>query len=246
MFKNENEEIIEHERVIFPLLFHDLSKEDFKCIGTAFFINALGWFITAKHVLYNNKGDVLKTIYGIQTLSDGKQVARQLKQISIHPSADIAIGILDDAFDGSGHPVEYELAPTLELSLAMLSKQDEISSFNFPKSNRTYDQHLVHFKFAGLWTKGKIEGFMPDGSPLVKNACYQTSMHIDTGASGGPVFKGNQVVGVNSSGFELQKGKKPLSFITPVDFILDLNLQDDNGLLVSMDTLIRNNFIKLY
>lgn len=245
MFKNENGTIIEHERVIFPLIFNDLAKEDFNCIGTAFFVNALGWFITAKHVLYNNKGDIFKTVYGVQTLSNGKQVARAIKQLSIHPFADIALGTLsDDAYDGNAKPIIHELAPTLELSLAMLSIQDEISSFNFPKSKKTYEEHLVHFNFTGLWTIGKIEDYLPEGSPLVRNACYQTSMHIDTGASGGPVFKGDQVVGVNSSGYELATGESPLSFITPIDFILDLNLEDDNGLLVSMNTLVKKNFIK--
>ena len=245
MFKNENGIIIDHERVIFPLIFHNVSKEDFKCIGTAFFVNTLGWFITAKHVLYNNQGELLETTYGIQTLSNGKQVARPVKQLSIHPFADIALGTLsDDAYDGHARPAMHELAPTFELSLAMLSIDDEISSFNFPNSQKIYEQQLVHFKFNGLWTTGKIESYLPDGSPIVKNACYQTSMQINTGASGGPVFKGDQVVAVNSSGFELSVGESPLSFITPIDFVLDLNLEDDNGLLVSMDTLVKQNFIK--
>lgn len=245
MFKNENGTIIDHERVIFPLIFHNVPKEDFRCIGTAFFVNTLGWFITAKHVLYNNQDEVLKTTFGIQTLSDGRQVARPVKQLSIHPFADIALGILsDDAYDGHARPVMHELAPTFELSLSMLSVQDEICSFNFPNSKKTYEKHLVHFNFKGLWTTGKVESYLPDGSPIVKNACYQTSMQINNGASGGPVFKGDQVVAVNSSGFELSGDESPLSFVTPIDFILDLNLEDDNGLLVSMDTLVKQNFIK--
>lgn len=245
MFKNENGIIIGHERVIFPLINHDLSKNDFNCIGTAFFINSLGWFITAKHVLHDNNGKFFKTMYGVQSLSNGKQVSRQVKQISIHPEADIALGILgDDAFDGNAKPVEHELTPILELSLPMLSIDDEVSSYSFPNTKKHYEQHLIHFNFTGLWTKGKIEDFLPEGSPVVRNACYQTSMQIDPGASGGPVFKGNQVVGVNSSGYELFAGESPLSFITPIDFILDLNLEDDDRVLTSMETLIKHNYIK--
>lgn len=68
-------------------------------------------------------------------------------------------------------------------------------------------------------------------------------MQMDSGASGGPVLKNLYIVGVNSSSFTLPKGKEPISFITPIDYILDLHRKAD-GKLMSIRKLVEKGHIK--
>lgn len=228
MFHNVLGQQIENEQPIFPLISFEKKYSRFKCLGTAFFINPTGWFVTAKHVLYDNNQNIPNMILGVQTQSNNNQVIREVTHLSLHPSADIAIGRLGTARNGSAEIVQFELAPTFKLSFKKLEANDHIMTFGYPRTSKEVNDNLTTFSFMGIWTRGKVEDFCPNGSPVVRNRCYQTSMLIDTGASGGPVFKDNVVIGINSSGYELGIGEVPLSFISPIDLILDLELEIDN------------------
>ena len=56
-------------------------------------------------------------------------------------------------------------------------------------------------------------------------------MIIDSGCSGGPVFKDGWVVGINSTSFDVSLNDAPISFITPVEYLLDLQLPFKNKLM---------------
>lgn len=77
---------------------------------------------------------------------------------------------------------------------------------------------------------------------MVRNRCYQTTMTIEHGASGGPVLKNDLVVGINSSGMDLPEGEIPISFITPIDLILDLSVPNGDQL-ISIKELVTNGSI---
>lgn len=53
-------------------------------------------------------------------------------------------------------------------------------------------------------------------------------MIIDSGCSGGPVFKDGWVVGINSTSFDVSVDDAPVSFITPVEYLLDLQIPFGN------------------
>lgn len=242
MFRNSIGQEIGNEQPIFPLISFEKKSSKFKCLGTAFFIHPFGWFVTAKHVLYDNNQNVPEIILGVQTLSNKDHVSREVTHLSIHPSADIAIGRLGIARNGRAVKVQYELASPFVLSFKTLKLNDPIMTFGYPRTLNKVEENLITFNFKGTWTNGLIQDFCPEGSPVVRNRCYQTSMLIDTGASGGPVFKDNFVVGINSSGYDLLIGEDPLSFITPIDLLLDLELEVNNKLLPIRD-LIRMGHI---
>ena len=85
------------------------------------------------------------------------------------------------------------------------------------------------FTFSGKWATGEIIDFHEEGSPVVRNRCYQTTMLIEHGASGGPVLKNDLVIGINSSGMEVMENEIPISFVTPIDLILDLSVPNGKG-----------------
>ena len=112
-----------------------------------------------------------------------------------------------------------ELAVDLPLSLDKLIKGDEVANFDFPLTETEFlDSGETEFNFKGKWSHGYIEDYHDEGAALVRNRCYQTSMTIDSSASGGPFFSKNVVAGINSSGLDAMEGETPLSFVTPIDY----------------------------
>lgn len=56
---------------------------------------------------------------------------------------------------------------------------------------------------------------------------------MDSGCSGCPVFKNGCVVGKNFMSFEMLSDEHPLFFITPIEYLLDLQLSHDEGAIKS-------------
>lgn len=245
MLKNRIGEEVNHERAIVPLISFDRKTKVFRCVGTAFFVNSSGLFITAKHVLFDNKDNMFEMIFGLQALSSGILVSRKIIHLCIHDKADIAIGRLEDkAYDGNAIEVAFEPAPHFIVSFNSLEPNDEIMAFGYPRVGKETIDTKTTFKIEGIWSTGVIKEYCPAGASLIRHRCYQTSMHIESGASGGPVFKNNQVVGINSTGWHLEEGEEPLSYITPIDYIFDLQFELDDGQLITVKELVENNFIQ--
>jgi hypothetical protein len=104
---------------------------------------------------------------------------------------------------------------------------DNIATFAFPKTTTQHDEsdNSYEFTFTGDWQAGQIQDLHKDGFSRLKNKCYQTSINIKDGASGGPVIKGNKVIGINSSAFDLTQDDDPISFITPIELLKEMNFK---------------------
>jgi hypothetical protein len=244
MIKNKFEQEIKESQAIFPLICFIREKEAFECLGTGFFVNPAGWFITAKHVLCDRNDNGPRHILAVQTLKNGGQVVREVTHMSFHPSADIMVGKLEDkARDIYAQPTPYEFAPHFNLSFKKLDEGEDIIGYGYPKTVRSISGRAYTFDFTGNWSRGSITEFLEDGSALLQNKCYATTMRIDSGASGGPVFHNNCVVGVNSSSWELPEEDTPLSYVTPVDLISDLLFPLNHERNISVQDLIKINAI---
>jgi hypothetical protein len=77
---------------------------------------------------------------------------------------------------------------------------------------------------------GKLVRYYPYGrdASTMPWPCYETSMRITAGASGGPVFHGDRgtVFAINTSSME---GNDNISFVTPIDVILDAEFDSVRG-----------------
>jgi S1-C subfamily serine protease len=228
---------------VFPIVTYNPETEKWKCLGTGFFISPVGAFITAKHLFMDSDNKMESTLLGIQNVNDKEYHVRSVKKLIAHKNSDIIIGILGKRRIKS-KDVEPELSKYSVLDLEPLENGDEIYTYSYPN---TLSEDLVdnakEFTFTGTFSKGKVIDYHENGSPVVRNRCYQTNMKIDSGASGGPVFKKGYIVGVNSSSFSLSDDDEPISFITPIDYILDL-IVEENGKKISVRELIKNGFIK--
>ena len=242
MFTNSKKQEVDQEEPIFPLISFNPITKTFKCVGTGFFIQPLGGFVTAKHVFFDSNGRNLPTLYAVQTTSSRQRHLRVLRHMILHPDADIAVGFLGSR-RLEGKNIEPEVATPFTLNFENLNPGDKIRTYAFPLTEtQDLDNDKVEFTFSGKWATGEIVDFHEEGSPLVRNKCYQTTMKIEHGASGGPVLKNNLVVGINSSGMDLLEDNVPLSYITPINYILDLSVPSGDKL-ISIKDLIDNGSI---
>lgn len=238
MFINTLNEQTFPEEPIFPLVTYNPKTKIWKCVGTGFFINPFGIFVTAKHVVLNNDGINYKTLYGVQTTSKKEIHLRPVQSLGLHEEADISVGFLGNRRLHGGENVKAEIATSFSLNLGKLEIGNVVRTFAFPQTKRDDSEYgKVEFTFEGKWSVGEIVEYLPEGSLIVRNKCYKTTMDIDDGASGGPVLKNNLVVGVNSCGIELNEGESPKAIITPIDYILDLEVRLE-GRLISTKELI--------
>lgn len=219
-----NNHSINNQEAIFPLISIDPETKIWKCVGTGFFIESSGYFVTAKHIFYNNDGSSLQTLYGVQTTSNNEYHLRSIITFSCHPNADIAIGLLG----GRRIPGKDDQPPEPGLMCALdftsVNQGDNILSFAFPLSQNEH-QGGTEFKltFKSAFAYGNILEYLSEGSPIIRNRCFVTDMNIEHGASGGPVIRGDYVIGINSSRMNFSD-QPPISYITQIDFILDLSV----------------------
>lgn len=231
---NANGLIFKDEQGIFPVIHFEKNTGKFRCLGTSFLINGLGIFVTAKHVIQqvaDRVGESDDLLMLVQHLSNKESVSRMVTNLCLHPKADIAVGMVGIARHlRTAQPMEYEVAPSCRVSFEKMEPGCPIMGFGYPKTQRTIMDNLTTFHLKGKWSEGLVEELHPNGLSLLQNSCYQTTMHIESGSSGGPVFNDGYVVGINSSSFELTGEEKPISFITPISYVLDLQLSIKNDL----------------
>lgn len=230
---------------IFPIITIDPETKVWKCLGTGFFINPVGAFATAKHLFFEEGKQMEKTLYGVQYLGNNKCHLRPVTQLIPNKNADIMIGTLGKRRLPNGKNVDANPSVFFALDFEKLNNGEKIFTFAYPNTEKqNLEKGETQFLFKGINSFGEVVDFCEKGSFKVKNKCYQTNMDIKGGASGGPVFKDGYVIGINSSSFELIEGEEPISYITPIDYILDLNVKQD-GKLISVKELIEKGFIKI-
>ncbi len=191
-------------------------------IGTGFFIGQNGLFVTAAHVVRDVLDDRKQATapFGLLHIySDQSYVIRPITRATYHETADVAVGF--------AAPVVSEAKGALQNTILTLSRSrprvgDTIHTYAFPRTRvepgTRQTVHLTPGSYAGTI----VEEF-PDGrdSVLLPGPCYQTTMVIHGGASGGPVFNQNGcVIGINSTGY----ADEELSFVSCITSILNLRL----------------------
>ncbi len=217
--------------VIFPLV-----KENFDgsiaLLGTAFFIQHQGVFVTAKHVLMDiveldSRGQFRfkAHVFGIQFLEKNQYIQRPVVTFTVDNAADFAVGRLQPMHKPTTkEPLTNKV---VSLTLSELEKDDPVTTYAYPNTviqnlKSTGSQNAAHFW--PMYYQGKVVECFPQGRDrsMLPNPCYQTTMVIHGGASGGPVFnKHGKVCALNSSGYP---DMLDVSFISRINEILPLQV----------------------
>jgi hypothetical protein len=185
----------------FPLLTHD-SEGRWSLIGTGFYVNDSGFFVTARHVV----DDVLKDgrqIYPIVILHlhsksglFGAQEChfRPIGQCWLSESADVAFGAAATATN----KVTGEILKnwTWTLSFGIPSNNSLAHTYAFP--NHVVVENGRRIKFAPHAYSGRVHstGNFRD-RVMVPYPYIEVDFRIHGAASGGPILSGGYAVGIN-------------------------------------------------
>lgn len=204
---------------VFPLVTSRDGERAF--IGTGFFIAKFGLFMTAKHVLeeVTDKGKICANLYALQFPPNRKEILRRrVVWMAWNNDSDVGVGVCENAyFKGT---TETIVNPIVTLSLREGRPGETVITYAHPDTHVVPDEIHMTPRFY----QGKIVEYYRNGRDRVKHPapCYQTSMTIHGGSSGGPVFNHlGHVIGVNSSSFA---GMHNVSFIARVHEALGLEI----------------------
>ncbi|RPJ19325.1 MAG: serine protease [Planctomycetaceae bacterium] len=190
-------------------------------IGTGFFIGPFGLFATAKHVLFDREGNHLGSLVGAQLVyAESRIEMREIVKVSAHERADVAVGVLRQADDQAGTP-----NTRLTLTERIPEPDSEVLSIAFPRGEAVGEPGKFRITVRTAAIKGRLSQHYPErrDSVMLPGRCYQTTMDIRGGASGGPVaFGDGSIFGINSTGMESED--EQIGWVSSIADILDLPL----------------------
>lgn len=234
-YKNNFGNIVAPIELVFPIVRKN-EDNSFDAVGTGFFIHPAGGFATAKHLIPNLNDPNCPTYFGIHTYAPGKHEMRKILYFEPHPISDVGIGMLKGSLVNT-FTHEIVLHTTFPISLSPPRIGDNIYTLAYPRMKISSDG-------VGLFQCDLYDGQVIDhrikGSGILQSEVFITNMLIKSGASGGPVLRKSQIIGVNSSSMNITPDQDPISFITPISHVFDLTLKDSVGKTTTVQELMNN------
>ncbi len=216
---------IDPGKAICPI-FRQENDNSLKLIGTGFYVSNNGIFITAAHVLkdvVSEDGEQERAIVVFDFSNKNQYIIRNLLRGIVKNQSDVGVGMCRE--------MEHKTSKKKLLNkILCLSKNspkvgDKIFTYAYPNTvHRKTDKEEIHLN--PLFYEGEMTDSFPNGrdSVFLPSKCYQTSITIHGGASGGPVFNSKgHVIGINSTGFE---GCNDVSFISSIEDAFEISLPD--------------------
>lgn len=200
---------IQGQEAVIPICSIDHS-DGIKCIGTGFLIGVHGIFVTAAHVvqhvlspngqqIVDAAGDPKTGLWTCHFTPPGRFIRREVIKGTYHMRDDVAVGALSPLVHADS------MQPLKNKILTMTNRVPEtgeiISTWAYPKCAASFDGTTGQLSIVPQLYVGQIECELREGrGGLLPGRCYQTTLGIEGGASGGPVFdQFGRVFAVNST-----------------------------------------------
>lgn len=209
---------------IFPIVSQH-ENGTFVPIGTGFFVAEQGIFITAAHVVtavLDQQGNATAPFGIFQFLPDGQYCIRQIHRATRHLVADVAVGVaIPMNHRTTGAPMPNNI---LQLSKCTPSLGSKVCTYAYPKTTvLSGTQQSINFQ-PGFFDGTLLQHF-PQGRDrvILPGPCFETSIVIHGGASGGPVIGPNGAVfAINSTSID----EEPISYVSCISTVFDLEITD--------------------
>jgi len=191
----------------FPLLTHD-SDGRWRLVGTGFYVNDSGFFVTARHVVEDvlQNGEQISPLVILHLHSPtglfgpSESHLRPIMQCWLDDVADVALGVAAPATSIATGEIIKNWTWTLSWLVPPIGTL--ASTYAFP--NHTIIDNGRRFRFAPHAYGGRIDGFGDTRDALIMPFPYlQVGFRIHGAASGGPILSGGHVIGINCT--ELQE-----------------------------------------
>ena len=190
----------------FPLLTHD-SDGRWRVVGTGFYINDGGFFVTARHVIEDvlQDGEQISPLVVIHLRSESglfgpsEFLLRPIRQCWLGDPEDIALGVMAPTTNKTtGEGLKNW---TWTLTWAEPTIGASAATYAFPNHLVVEEGHRIRFAphaYAGrIQAVGELRDSIRMPFPFL-----QVDFRIHGAASGGPILSGGHVVGVNCSEYE--------------------------------------------
>jgi hypothetical protein len=191
-------------------------------VGTGFFAAKGGLFITARHVLstvYETDGGGPFALGIIQFTPDGGGVERPVRRVVLSDESDTGIGVSAEMTSPARGKLDN---PILRLSTRDPARGEAVFTYAYPDTVTVARDALTELHINPHFYEGQIEEHFPEGrdASLLTWPCFQTSIHLHGGSSGGPVFDSTGAVfGINTASMAPYTD---VSYVSKVRDALDL------------------------
>ena len=214
---------IKDPKAVVPLLSHD--EAGWNVVGTGFYISHQGIIVTAKHCIEEGGTIASKKphcVFHWDLEKEDQFLMRPILRAWACPISDIAVLLAAPMHHKEkGHPIPTQ---ALMLSIERPPPGTGVASYAYPNTRMDKDGTSTTIRLEPKLVRGRLMDYFPAGRDrsMINWPVYETDMEIGRGCSGGPVFgEGGTVFAVNTSSLEVKQGEPQVSYITPVDYILD-------------------------
>jgi hypothetical protein len=185
----------------FPLVTHDANGR-WRLIGTGFYVNDSGFFVTARHVIEEVCRDgrqitplLIVHLHSQSGLFGASEVHfRPIGQCWISEVADVAFGAAATATNKITHEMMKNW--TWTLSCEVPANQSLVHTYAFPNHVVVDDGQRI--RFAPHAYSGRVLGSGEFRDRVMVPFPYiEVNFRIHGAASGGPIISGSNVVGIN-------------------------------------------------
>jgi S1-C subfamily serine protease len=240
-FRSGNGDTLTGHKAVFPILTRR-GDGSLQFLATGFFIAKMGVFVTAKHVPLLSPTKVYENLIVIHRWND-LYITRNVdvEILAWHDTADIVVGRFPEIRHDLSGQIVYNKVVTLTRRIPPIGERT--STFAFPTTIIENEEQVQRINVNDSWYFGNVERHYPGGRDrvMLPGRCFQTSMAIHGGASGGPVFDTHgHVYAINST--SVDGGP---TFVSSVLDLLEIGVPDDVGLKLTVEELAQRNFVAI-
>lgn len=197
----------------------------YSVVGTGFYINADGLFVTARHCFEEAPGHIGRGPFGIlHFMPDDQYLLRPVMRAWHSGFADVSLGVAAPmTHNKTGSPLRNDV---LVLTTERPPLGHNICTYAYAGATVSYEGKETSIHLTPDFYERRLLNYHPHhrDAAAISWPVYETDMHIHGGASGGPVIgERGTAFAINTSSIE---GQPDVSYITPVDLILDGEIAD--------------------